>query len=243
MTYVRRNFNNILEDCAKLFIDIRKAGVWPHVIIGIARGGWIPARIMCDLFTKPVLNDKTKSIEIQHPHLLNVGMRRYHVGKATETVEKVDFFQRLEGRARQDVDGRVVLVVDEVFDVGKSMQYVIEDVRKARPGKLYAAVLDYKTNAFDTSKTGARIKERAIAEAVVRKSIDGFFSSRKRLPSDWIIYPWEAIEETLGVYNETDSKSEVEASLQKSGLPRTIKALINRNLALFDELKKKQAGK
>ena len=241
MVYIRRDFNSVLEDCFALFLKINKAGIWPHVIIGIARGGWIPARILCDLFTRLQWNRETKSVEIKHPHLLNIGMRRYNVGRAGQTVEKVDFFQRLEGQARKDVDGRIVLVVDEVFDVGKSMQYSLEMVKKAKPDQLHTAILDYKTNAFDTSREGKRREERKEAEANVRKLVNGFFFARKRSPEAWIIYPWEGIEETLGVYSETNSKTEVEASLHRSGLPKGIKGLINYNLKLYEELMKRNS--
>ena len=49
------SWNQTYSFILKLSEAIRKSGFEPDVIVGISRGGWIPARILSDLLENPNL--------------------------------------------------------------------------------------------------------------------------------------------------------------------------------------------
>jgi len=89
---------------------IIKSGFVPDVIVGVSRGGWIPARVLCDLLGTPVL--------------ASVGVESYTgVGERKGQ-------PRLTQPLSAAISGKKVLVVDEVADTGKSLMLVKEYVIK-----------------------------------------------------------------------------------------------------------------
>jgi len=220
-----------------------KDGIWPEIIVGVARGGWVPARILCDLFAKyydfSEGNDKKvdlTNLEVIHPHLLNVGMRRYTPGKIEETKD-AEWFQPIEGRARDDILGRVTLVVDDVFDVGESLRLVLKNIAKAKPKKLYAAVLDVKKEPFEPDEAMRKIKMamRKKAEKRIREKTSGLYFAEKMERDDWILYPWETLEETLALFKKTGDLKEVQKSMRGHGVPISIKKLIYKKIGYAKE--------
>jgi len=89
---------------------IVKDGFVPDVVVGVSRGGWVPARVLCDLLSAPVL--------------ASVGVEFY-----TGVGERKDR-PRLTQPLSAAVSGKKVLVVDEVADTGKSLKLVTEHVMK-----------------------------------------------------------------------------------------------------------------
>jgi hypoxanthine phosphoribosyltransferase len=87
---------------------IRQSGFKPDVIIGVTRGGWIPARVLSDL--------------LEVTDLVTVGVD-FYVGVAETKKEPV-----LTQRVSADVKGKKALLVDEVADTGKSLQLAREHV-------------------------------------------------------------------------------------------------------------------
>lgn len=83
---------------------IRDAGFEADVIVGVSRGGWIPARILSDLLEKP--------------EIANV-RAEFYVGVA-ETKQEPMITQSVS----VDVRDKSVLVVDDVSDTGNSLRLV-----------------------------------------------------------------------------------------------------------------------
>ncbi len=81
---------------------ICSSGFRPDVIVGVSRGGWVPARVLSDL--------------LDNPNLANLKVE-YYLGIG-ETKESPLLTQLLS----VDVAGKRVLVVDEVADHGKSLK-------------------------------------------------------------------------------------------------------------------------
>ena len=82
----------------------------PDVIVGVSRGGWIPARVLCDLLNAPVL--------------ANIGVEFYTgIG---ETRRRPKLTQPLSA----SVSDRKALLVDEVADTGESLKLAREHVIK-----------------------------------------------------------------------------------------------------------------
>jgi hypoxanthine phosphoribosyltransferase len=91
-------YNMLLSQAKK----IRQSGFKPDIVIGIARGGWIPARVLSDLLETPDL--ATVRVE-------------FYLGVAEAKKEPV-----LTQGVSVGVTGKKVLIVDDVADTGKSLK-------------------------------------------------------------------------------------------------------------------------
>ena len=89
---------------------ILKSKFAPDVIIGVARGGWIPARVLCDLLSVPVL----ASVGIEFYTDLGQTGRRPRLTQPLTVV----------------VLDKKVLLVDEVADTGESLKLAKKQVAK-----------------------------------------------------------------------------------------------------------------
>jgi hypoxanthine phosphoribosyltransferase len=89
---------------------IRRSGFKPDIIVGIARGGWVPARVQSDL--------------LEIPDLAVVRVE-FYLGVAETRNEPV-----MTQGVSEVVAGKKVLVVDDVADTGKSLQLVKEHIRQ-----------------------------------------------------------------------------------------------------------------
>jgi hypoxanthine phosphoribosyltransferase len=87
---------------------IRQSGFKPDVIVGITRGGWIPARVLSDLLEIPDL--ATVRVEFY----LDIAKTR-NEPFLTQGVSAV-------------VEGKKTLIVDDVADTGKSLQLAREHI-------------------------------------------------------------------------------------------------------------------
>jgi hypothetical protein len=89
---------------------IVRSGFVPDVIVGVSRGGWIPARVLCDLLSAPVL--------------ANIGVEFY------TDIGETERRPRLTQPLSTDVSGKKVLLVDEVTDTGQSLKLAKEHIVK-----------------------------------------------------------------------------------------------------------------
>jgi len=102
-----------------------KSGYEPDIILGIARGGLVPARKVCDLLLK---NDLI-SITTQHWGIAtNLGKARIRFSLPQEA----------------DISGKRVLVVDDVADTGDSILIIMDYLKERNPLEIRTAVLHYK---------------------------------------------------------------------------------------------------
>jgi uncharacterized protein len=100
---------------------IRTCGFQPDVIVGVSRGGWVPARVLSDL--------------LENSNLASVKVECYTgIGEASEAPKLI---QELVA----DVAGKRVLVVDEVADTGKSLKLVLQHIKRRSPHEVKAATL------------------------------------------------------------------------------------------------------
>jgi hypoxanthine phosphoribosyltransferase len=108
----------------KLAFTIRAAGYRPDVVVAIGRGGYVPARVLCDYFDVMDL----ASIKLEHYH-------------ATERQASVQVKYPLAA----DLTDRRVLVVDDVSDTGETFEAAIEHVYgHSRPADVRTAALHHK---------------------------------------------------------------------------------------------------
>jgi hypoxanthine phosphoribosyltransferase len=97
-------YNMLLSQAEK----ICQSGFKPDIVIGIAKGGWIPARVLLDL--------------LEIPNLAVVRVE-FYLGVAETKKEPV-----LTQGVSAVVTGKKVLIVDDVADTGKSLKLAIEHV-------------------------------------------------------------------------------------------------------------------
>ncbi len=97
------------------------SGYRPDAVIGLARGGWVPARLVCDeLVTKNLISLKT-----QH-----WGVTASRDGKA-----------RLVGELQEDLSGRNILIVDDITDTGDSLRLAHDHAKTLSPGGIRTATM------------------------------------------------------------------------------------------------------
>ena len=157
-------------------------GFKPDVIVGISRGGWLPARVLSDL--------------LETSNLANVKAECYMgIGESSKLA-------RLTQRISADVEGKRVLVVDEIFDSGRSLQLVVAHVLKQGAQQVKTATLYCKPNsAFQPD-----------------------FCEKQT--ASWVVFPWETKETVRLIYEsrKTDpARSEEDfAALEAAGVPKRL---------------------
>jgi len=116
---------NIKETVKK----IKKDNYQPDIVIALSRGGFVPARVICDLM---IIKDLV-SVKVDH-----WGVTAAKDGKA-----------HLRYPLNADLSGKKVLVVDDITDTGESMMVAREFVRKLNPEEIRtAAIFHIKTSRF-----------------------------------------------------------------------------------------------
>ena len=121
------DFDDIYNYAYQTAEKIKKSGWRPDAIVGIARGGWVHARIACDHLGIKDLH----SVKVDH-----WGVTATKDGKAKLTCPLVG-----------DVKGKNVLVVDDITDTGESMQVAVEYIRSLDPSEVKTATLQHITGS------------------------------------------------------------------------------------------------
>jgi len=114
------------EMCSKLARMIKKSGYRPDVIIGIARGGWMPARLLSD--------------KLGNEHVASMRAEFYTKPGVTKRVPKIT------QPVSVSVRGKKVLLVDDVSDTGHSIALAARSIRGAR--EVRTATLHYKPHSI-----------------------------------------------------------------------------------------------
>ena len=109
------------EELAQMIID---SGYEPDVVVAISRGGFDPARILCD--------------QLGIRRLASVQVEFY--SGVQDTAEK----PRIVYPLNADVRGKSVLLVDDVSDTGVSLEAAKAHVLEGGPGDLRVATLHIK---------------------------------------------------------------------------------------------------
>ncbi len=103
---------------------IRKDKFTPHIIVGVSRGGWTPARVLSDL--------------LENPKIANV-RAEFYLGVAETKKEPV-----ITQSVSANIKNKRVLLVDDVSDTGKSLRLVKGHLIEEGAKELKIATLYYK---------------------------------------------------------------------------------------------------
>jgi hypoxanthine phosphoribosyltransferase len=101
-------WNKIYDMLLSQAEKIRQSGFKPDVIVGITKGGWVPARVLSDL--------------LEIPDLVTIRVE-FYLGVAETRNEPI-----LTQGVSAAVIGKRALIVDDVADTGKSLQLAREHV-------------------------------------------------------------------------------------------------------------------
>jgi hypoxanthine phosphoribosyltransferase len=107
---------------------IKSDGYRPDLVIAIGRGGYVPARVVCD----SLLHDMLTSMKVEHwgiaAHIKEEALVRFPLAV--------------------DITGMRVLIVDDVTDTGDTLATTVAYVTSLGPAEVRTAVLQHK----DTSR-------------------------------------------------------------------------------------------
>jgi uncharacterized protein len=103
----------------RLAEQVRSAPQLPETLVGLTRGGWVPARMLSDRLGVKRL----------------VSVRAQHWGVTATPDGVASLSEGLSG----PVAGERVLLVDDITDTGESLALALEHVRAARPASVESA--------------------------------------------------------------------------------------------------------
>ncbi|EMA36565.1 phosphoribosyltransferase [Halococcus hamelinensis] len=163
------NWEYIYGRCRAVANQVKRAEYEPDVVVALARGGWFAGRCLCDFLG---LDDLT-SLKMEH-----------YVGTAQKTGDPEIRYPMPEG----SVEGKDVLIIDDIADTGGSIERAHEYVVDRDPNAVRTATVQLLgTSAFEPDFVGERLDEWT-----------------------WVVYPWNFIEDMVDLVTRvmgTESRS------------------------------------
>ena len=157
MDYEYISWNHFYRLCGRLYHRVSGSGFEPQLIVAIARGGYPVARVLADFFGSMNLI----SLKIEHYH----GPDK--LARAT-----IPYPRPLP------VDGRRVLLVDDVSDSGDTFAVAMEHIAQhGTPAELRTAVLHHKT-------TSSQVPD---------------YYAQRIVKWRWVTYPWAVVEDLTAI--------------------------------------------
>jgi len=155
MEYLILTWEDVYNLTLRLSERVVESGFKPDVVVGIARGGWIPARVLSDV----LYADSLQNIRIEY--YSDVGQK----GREPKITQPIT----------GSMEGKSILLVDEVADTGDSLYHAKQHVQSLGAGDVKTAVLHWKP--------WSRIKP------------DFYMVQTER----WTVYPWELRESIIAL--------------------------------------------
>ena len=127
MEHIKYQFiewDKIYSLCSQIYERILRDGFKPDLIVGIARGGWVPARILADFF----ITTSTANVKVE-----------FYYGMY-ETQEEPYIAQPVSGETRW----KRVLLVDDISDTGNSLKATINHLQSRKVADLRTVCLHIK---------------------------------------------------------------------------------------------------
>jgi hypoxanthine phosphoribosyltransferase len=181
---------------------IRASGFQPDLIVAIARGGYVPARLLADALGVTALT----GLRIVH---YTAGARRQRRARLVEPL-------------RIAVTGQRVLVVDDVADTGDTYVVAMQHIARRQPAVVRSAALHYKVGArFVPDYYAARLTAwRWINYPWARlEDIDGFLA-RMRPPPETVAEATRRLAREFGMRVARSVVAEVFSGMGRPASPR-----------------------
>ena len=128
------SWRDIDELARQLFNLVKIDGYDPEIILGISRGGWIPARLLSDMFEARYLLEghKTSSILATMQIRVYTGIAETHTKPVIAQDVGVDIFQKK------------ILLIDDLADSGESLRCALDYLKLKDPKEVRIGTLLYK---------------------------------------------------------------------------------------------------
>lgn len=171
-----RDIENWSKDVVR---RVASSGYQPEIVVGLARGGLVPARLISDyLNIKDLYAVKTE-----------------HWGVTATSDGQAKLAQGLQ----VSIEGKKVLVVDDITDTGQSLRLAVEHIKAHKPAEVRSATLLHITHS---------------------KYVPDYYS--QEVPEDrwtWFIFPWNVYEDLRNLIPKTLYKRrglmEIKSSLKE----------------------------
>lgn len=119
------SWSSVLRDAKRLSWIIKDSGYVPDIVIAIGRGGYVPARILCDFLT---IHDLA-------------AFKAEHWGIAAVRKKKAVIKFPLSA----NIKNKRVLLVDDITDTGETLRVSLQYLIGFEPKEVRTAVLIHKT--------------------------------------------------------------------------------------------------
>ena len=177
------SWQDVERMCTEIALDMYQDGWRPDYIVGITRGGNVPATILSNM-----LNIRCEA--------LKVSLRDDAMGPETNCWMSEDAFGYLDEeerklyKSRWDVNKRKnILIVDDINDTGATFKWIKEDWQ--------SSCLPNETSAWD-SIWGNNVRFATLTENLGSEfdSVSYYAHEINKAEEDvWLVYPWENVGE------------------------------------------------
>ena len=120
------SWSEVQRLCLRLAGLITESGYHPDIVVAIGRGGFVPARLLCDYLDIMALT----SIKIEH-----------YLSGSSKQAEAV-----IRYPLRTTIKNLRVLLVDDVNDSGDTLEIAIQHLADFQPREVRTAVMHHKTS-------------------------------------------------------------------------------------------------
>jgi len=121
----------VVTACDRLAQTILAGGFRPEIVVAVARGGFVPARFLCDF--------------LQIGRLTSIRVQHYQAGAHREAEARVTIPLAV------DIRGTQVLLVDDVNDSGKTLAAASAHLAGFSPAAVRTAVLHEKADTVQAA--------------------------------------------------------------------------------------------
>lgn len=151
------SWEEVVEWSRGLASRVEESGWRPDVVVAVARGGFVPARLVCDFL------DITDLLSVQSQHWVEAARA------AQKAILKFPY--------RVDMEGKRVLVVDDIVDTGDTLLLAKEFIeREWRPAEVRTAAMQW-------------------ISSVAKFKPDYYYIEVREWV--WFQYPWTRLEDTM----------------------------------------------
>jgi hypoxanthine phosphoribosyltransferase len=144
MEYLKLTWADIEEQCRALAKEIEEQSVPFDVIIGISRGGWVPARLLSDLLD----NDEIDTVRV----------------KFYKSVGETANEPRVLLSTQIDIEDKDVLLVDDIADTGGSLAATVEHIKGKGP--------DWVIFPWEVNETKRNLEAKSDSQDDLQKELE-----------------------------------------------------------------------
>ncbi len=133
------SWSYIYELCIQVADQVRRSKYKPDLLVAVARGGWVPGRVLSDLLENPDI----ATIKVEH--YVDI----YKTRAKPEITQPFPI----------DVKGKKILLVDDIADSGKSLKLVREYLLSQGAADVRICALYYKPWSVVVPDFSARLTD------------------------------------------------------------------------------------